>query len=88
MTRPPMPLYHGLTGRERVILEMIAAGHSNAEIALTIGSTESSINSYVGGLLRKLGWKSWRMIAAQVALRHVRGLETGIPDAPQPPAPR
>ncbi|MBV9466516.1 MAG: response regulator transcription factor [Solirubrobacterales bacterium] len=43
-----------LTGREREVLELIAAGQSNKRIALTLGISEKTVKTHVGHLLAKL----------------------------------
>ena len=47
-----------LTGREREILAMVAAGHSNKHIAKKLGITEATVKVHVKNLLKKLNFRS------------------------------
>jgi DNA-binding NarL/FixJ family response regulator len=44
-----------LTAREREVLEQIAAGRSNAEIAGELFLSEATVKTHVGRVLTKLG---------------------------------
>ncbi|HWE10448.1 MAG TPA: response regulator transcription factor [Solirubrobacteraceae bacterium] len=69
---PDEPL--DLTRREREVLELIAAGHSNKRIAFELGIAEKTVKTHVGHLLAKLGVAD-RTQAALLAVR--RGLVAG-----------
>ena len=58
-----------LTAREREVLELIAAGHSNREIARSLGLAEKTIKTHVSNILMKLGVAD-RTQAALWAVRH------------------
>lgn len=46
---------HGLTRREREILELLAVGHSDADIANTLFISQRTVNNHVHAILGKLG---------------------------------
>ena len=58
-----------LTAREREVLELIAAGHSNREIARALTLAEKTIKTHVSNILMKLGVAD-RTQAALWAVRH------------------
>jgi len=57
-----------LTGREREVLELLAAGHSNREIARTLRVSEKTVKTHVSAVLAKLGVAD-RTQAALLAVR-------------------
>ncbi len=69
LMRPPerSPLAE-LTPRERSVLERIARGRSNRQIALELGLTEGTVKGYVSIVLDKLGVQD-RTSAALLAAR-------------------
>jgi DNA-binding NarL/FixJ family response regulator len=76
--RRPQDLVARLTGREREILRLVAAGRSNKEIAAELTITERTARTHVSNVLRKLGLAS-RTQAALWAVRE--GLDGGASDA-------
>ncbi len=64
---PPNP--YGLTARELVVLERVARGRSNAEIAHELYITTKTVKYHLTGILRKLGVHN-RTEAATFALSH------------------
>jgi DNA-binding NarL/FixJ family response regulator len=58
-----------LTGRERQVLDLLAAGHSNREIARTLHVSEKTVKTHVSAVLAKLGVAD-RTQAALLAVRH------------------
>jgi len=62
-----------LTPKEVIVLQLIAHGHSNRDIAQDQGVAEATVKTHVSRLLGKLGLES-RTQAALYALRH--GLAT------------
>ncbi|HNS50155.1 MAG TPA: response regulator transcription factor [Anaerolineae bacterium] len=73
------PSIEHLTGREMEVLQLLAAGLSNLEIASQLGITESTVRAHVTKVLSKLGLAS-RTQAALFALREgVAPLEPELP---------
>ncbi|BDP40941.1 DNA-binding response regulator [Deinococcus aetherius] len=58
-----------LTPKETIVLQLIARGHSNRDIAQDQGVSEATVKTHVSRLLSKLGLES-RTQAALYALRH------------------
>jgi len=58
-----------LTGRERDVLELLAVGQSNREIARTLHISEKTVKAHVSAVLAKLGVAD-RTQAALLAVRH------------------
>jgi two-component system, NarL family, response regulator LiaR len=68
---PPDPL-EPLSPREREVLQLIARGHSNRQIARDLAIGEQTVKTHVRGILAKLGLQD-RVQAAIFALRHQAG---------------
>jgi DNA-binding NarL/FixJ family response regulator len=64
----------GLSGREREVLSLIAAGATNREIARELYITENTVKGHVATILNKLGLDN-RVQLATFALRHDLGPE-------------
>lgn len=58
-----------LTGREREVLELMAAGHTNLKIASTLFITEATVKAHVKHILRKLSAAN----RAEAVSRYLRG---------------
>jgi len=69
---------HRLTRREREILELLAVGHSDAEIANRLFISQRTVNNHVHAILNKLGAQN-RTQAATYARQ--RPIETTEPEA-------
>ncbi|MCR5530881.1 MAG: response regulator transcription factor [Lachnospiraceae bacterium] len=57
LMKPPAPFdyeAHGITDKEREILELVAAGKSNREIASELFLSEGTVRNYLSSLLDKL----------------------------------
>ncbi len=65
------PRYAALTDQERRILDLIAAGMTNRQIAQTMFLAEKTVKNYVSGMLRKLGMER-RTEAAVFAVERSR----------------
>ncbi|WP_020576617.1 response regulator [Actinopolymorpha alba] len=65
------PRYASLTEQERRILDLIAAGMTNRQIAQTMFLAEKTVKNYVSGMLRKLGMER-RTEAAVFAVERAR----------------
>jgi DNA-binding CsgD family transcriptional regulator len=65
----PVPAPAGLTGRELEVLQHVAMGQSNAEIAKALFLSEATVKSHVARLLTKLGLSN-RVQAARFAYEH------------------
>jgi NarL family two-component system response regulator LiaR len=68
---PPDPL-QPLSPRERDVLQLIARGHSNRQIARDLAIGEQTVKTHVRSILTKLGLQD-RLQAAIFALRHQAG---------------
>lgn len=73
LRRQPEPDPFGpLTPREREVLDLIASGHSNRQIARQLAIGEQTVKTHVGSILGKLNLQD-RVQAAIFALRHRPG---------------
>lgn len=61
----------GLTRREREVLDLIRAGHTNAEIAAKLFISAKTVDHHVSAVLAKLGVQT-RGAAASRAAAHVQ----------------
>jgi DNA-binding NarL/FixJ family response regulator len=67
--RGPHPLEEPLTRRENEVLQMLAAGLANKEIATKCGISEHTVKFHVASILGKLGAAS-RTEAVTLGIRH------------------
>lgn len=65
----PAPLHDNLTEREMSVLQLIAQGRSNKEIASTLHLTEGTVKGYVSTIFDKLNVED-RTQAALYAVKH------------------
>ncbi len=78
------PLLASLTPQERRILDLVAEGQTNRQIAGTLFLAEKTVKNYVSNLLAKLGMER----RTQAATYATRVAERSAHDAaPTPPAP-
>ena len=68
-TREKQPTNYNLSEREREILQLLAQGLSNADIAQQLYLTEGTVRNYTSEIFKKLGVND-RTQAAVVALRY------------------
>ncbi len=61
--------HDALTERENAILDLIARGRSNSEIAATLGLAEGTVKNYVSRILEKVHVKN----RTELATRVIRG---------------
>jgi DNA-binding NarL/FixJ family response regulator len=69
ITGSDAPLHNSLTAREFNILQLIAEGKSNKEVALALHLTEGTVKGYVSTIFDKLGVAD-RTQAALYAVKH------------------
>lgn len=73
----------GLTPQERRILQLIAEGCTNRQIASELFLAEKTVKNYVSNLLRKLGMER----RTQAAIYAIRAANNGhLPEASSPSA--
>jgi DNA-binding CsgD family transcriptional regulator len=75
----PVARPHGLTARETQVLDLLARGHSNREIADALVVGERTAESHVSSILRKLGVTTRAQAAA---MRHYPSSSGSVPAAP------
>jgi two-component system, NarL family, nitrate/nitrite response regulator NarL len=63
---------HDLSAREREVVELIAGGGSNKEIAERLGITERTVKAHLTSVFQKLGLSS----RLQLAVRMLSGAST------------
>jgi DNA-binding NarL/FixJ family response regulator len=63
------PIGHGLTAKERQVLQQVALGRSNAEIGRELWLSQQTVKFHLTNVYRKLGVTN-RTEAARFALRH------------------
>jgi DNA-binding NarL/FixJ family response regulator len=62
-----------LSGREQEVAQLVAAGHTNAEIASALYLSPRTIERHIANILAKLGYRSRIQIAAEAAAGRLPG---------------
>ena len=75
------PLLASLTPQEKRILDLIAEGHTNRQIADSLYLAEKTVKNYVSNLLAKLGMERRTQAASYAARLSERSARTVRPDA-------
>lgn len=75
----PLDSYHSLTPRQRQVLQMVAEGRTNVEIAHRLGISPRTVEAHRAGLMKKLQLRSQ---ADVVRFAVVRGLVPADPASP------
>ena len=67
--RPPTRPFADLTRREREVLEQVARGFDNAQIAARLGLAEKTVRNYITAIFDKMAVenRSQAIVAARVA---------------------
>lgn len=60
----PHPAFAQLTGREREVATLVAAGYSNRQLAAALFISVATVKDHVHAILRKTGFESRAQIAA------------------------
>ena len=63
----------GLSAREQEIVQLVAAGQTNAEIAAALYLSRRTVEHYVSNILTKLGYRSRVQIASEAAAGRLPG---------------
>lgn len=69
---PVLAALERLTPREREVLDALASGATNKEIAIALGSTPGTVKTHIERLIGKLGVRD-RTQAAVIAVEHRGG---------------
>jgi len=70
----------GLTPRELEVVELIAAGHSNTEIAARLVVTQATVKTHVNNIFAKLGLRDRAQAVAWAFTQGVTGVPPRLPD--------
>ena len=74
-----------LSPREQEVVQLIAAGNTNAEIAATLYLSPRTVERHVGNILTKLGYRSRIQIATDAAAGRLPGTSSHAAWAPAAP---
>jgi DNA-binding NarL/FixJ family response regulator len=72
-----------LTGREQEIAQLVAIGHTNAEIATSLYLSPRTVERHISNILTKLGYRSRIQIATDAAAGRLAGASAAYGD-PRP----
>jgi RNA polymerase sigma factor (sigma-70 family) len=65
--RPTNHMLDRLTDRQRDVFQLLLAGHSNKEIARSLGVLEGTVKVHVRAIMQKLGVKNRTQVAVAAA---------------------
>lgn len=69
----------GLSAREQEVVQLVAAGQTNAEIAAALYLSPRTVERHVGNILTKLGFRSRVQIASEAAAGRLPGARADTP---------
>jgi len=66
-----------LSAREQEVAQLVAAGHTNREVAATLYLSPRTVERHVGNILTKLGYRSRVQLASEAAAGRLPGASRG-----------
>jgi DNA-binding NarL/FixJ family response regulator len=68
-----------LSAREQEVVQLVAAGQTNAEIAAALYLSPRTVERHVGNILNKLGFRSRVQVASEAAAGRLPGARAEAP---------